>query len=256
MIEPTSLIESIKAYWNEHIHDMGITTQPIGSIGFFRELEAYRFDKLRYLQEIVDSSANRGKQLLEVGCGIGTDLIHFARAGALVTGIDLSEVSIELARRNFKLSGYVDNLFVMNDQELRFDDETYDVVYAHGVLPYTADDQLMIDEIRRVLKPGGEAILMAYNKYSWLNLLSKVAMVELEHQDAPVFRLHSLQDFRGLLKRFKNVHIVTERFPVKTMLHRGLKGAMYNLLFVRVFNLIPRLLVRPIGWHLIAFANK
>lgn len=251
-----SLLDAISNYWNEHIHDLEIATHPVGSPGFFQELDEYRFDKLRYLPQLVDFSAYRGKLLLEVGCGVGIDLIRFARGGAIVTGVDLAKVSIDLARRNFKHNDLSADLQVMNGEALKFEDNSFDVVYAHGVLQYTANARQMIHELHRVLKPGGEAILMVYNKYSWLNLLSKLMKVELEHEDAPVLNKYSIGEFQDLLKPFTTVRLVPERFPVKTRLHHGLKAKLYNGLFVGTFHMLPKSLVRPTGWHLMAFARK
>lgn len=249
-------IEAIRAYWNEHIHDLEIATHPIGSRGFFRELDEYRFDKLRYLPRLVSFDGYGDKELLEVGCGVGIDLVRFARGGARVSGIDLAETSIELARQYFQGEGLDAELAVMNGEDMTFPDATFDVVYAHGVLQYTANAAKMIDEIYRVLKPGGEAITMVYNRHSWLNGLSKLMKVELEHEDAPVLCKYSIREYRQLLKPFSEAEIIPERFPVPSRLHGGLKGALYNRLFVGAFNTVPRTLVRPLGWHLMAFARK
>lgn len=251
-----SLLAAIRAYWNEHIHDLEIANHPVGTAEFFQELDAYRFDKLRYLLQVVDFSAYRGKQLLEIGCGVGIDLVRFARAGAIVTGIDLAEVSINLAQQNFDQNGLTADLQIMNGESLQFDDNSFDVVYAHGVLQYTADAQKMIVELHRVLRPGGEAILMVYNKISWLNGLSKLTKVELEHEDAPVLKKYSIAEFKRLLIPFGRVKIIPERFPVKTQLHHGLKARLYNDVFVGLFNLLPKPLVRPLGWHIMAFVYK
>ena len=251
-----TLINTIAKYWDEHIHDLAIVTQPIGSRGFFQELEDYRFDKLSYLPELVDFSAYREKTMLEIGCGAGIDLVRFAREGAQVTGVDLSPTGIELARQNFEYNGLVAELCVMNGEALDFKDNSFDMVYAHGVLQYTANPANMAAEIYRVLKPGGQAILMVYNKYSWLNLLSKVMQVSLEHEDAPVLRKFSVWEFRQLLRPFQSYRIIPERFPVKSRLHGGWKGKLYNTAFVGVFNGLPKFLVRPSGWHLIALAVK
>jgi ubiquinone/menaquinone biosynthesis C-methylase UbiE len=251
-----ALLAEIRNYWNAHIHDLEIATQPVGTAGFFQELAEYRFDKLRYLPQVVNFAAYRGKQLLEVGCGVGIDLVRFAQAGASVTGVDLAEASIDLARRYFAQAGLAADLQVMNGEALEFDDCSFDAVYAHGVLQYTADAQKMVDEIHRVLRSGGEAVLMVYNKYSWLNLLSKVMKVDLEHEDAPALRLYSIKQFRSLLESFAEVRIVPERFPVKTRLHHGLKATLYNDLFVRGFGYLPKAAIRPLGWHIIAFARK
>ncbi len=251
-----ALLEQIRAYWNDHIHDLEIATHPIGSAEFFQELDEYRFDKLRYLPVLVDFSAYRGKRLLEVGCGVGIDLVRFAQADTEVTGVDLAEVSIDLAKKNFEHNGLAGDLRVMNGEALLFEDNSFDVVYAHGVLQYTADAERMIAELHRVLKPGGEAIMMVYNRISWLNFLSKVMSVGLEHEDAPVLKKYSIGEFRQLLRPFSGVRIVPERFPVETRLQSGLKALLYNKLFVKTFNLMPRSWVRRYGWHLMAFAVK
>lgn len=252
----SGLLAEIRDYWNLHIHDLEVATQPVGTAGFFRELAEYRFEKLHYLPQVVDFSAYQGKRLLEVGCGVGTDLIRFAHAGAIVTGVDLAEVSIDLARKNFAQDGMTAALWVMNGENLGFADGSFDVAYAHGVLQYTADAEQMIRELHRVLRPGGEAILMVYNKYSWLNLLSKLMRVALEHEDAPVLRLYSIKQFKTMLSSFAEVRIVPERFPVKTRLHRGPKATLYNDLFVTGFNSLPKRVIRPFGWHIMAFARK
>ena len=247
---------AIQNYWDAHIHDQEIAKHPVGSAEFFRELEDYRFEKLSYLPQLVDFSRYRGKHLVEIGCGVGIDLARFARGGALVTGIDLAPRAIDLARRNFEINRLKANLYLMNGEALEFEDNVFDVVYAHGVLQYTADAKKMISEIHRVLRPDGEAILMVYNKYSWLNLISRLTKVGLEHQDAPVLKVFSAREFKRLLKPFPRVCIRAERFPVRTRLHRGLKAVIYNEIFVRAFSLLPKSLSRPFGWHLMAFAYK
>ncbi len=254
--KPGLAIEAIRAYWNERIHDQEIARHPVGSLEFFQELEAYRFEKLDYLTRVVDFAAYKGKRLLEVGCGVGTDLVRFARHGAQVTGIDLAEASIELANQNFALNGVSGELRVMDGEQLQFDDCSFDAVYAHGVLQYTDDPLEVVREIRRVLKPGGEAILMGYNRYSWLYALSKLFGTRLEHEDAPAFKTFSIPQFRRMLSGFSHVKITPERFPVKTRLHSGLKARVYNALFVGAFNLIPKPIVRPFGWHIMARAIK
>jgi ubiquinone/menaquinone biosynthesis C-methylase UbiE len=250
------LIRAIRTYWNERIHDLEIARHPVGTKKFFKELDAYRFDKLDYLPRVVDFTGYPGKKLLEVGCGVGLDLVRFARGGAKTTGIDLAAVSIDLAKKNFAFQGVTGNLQVMDGEHLDFDDDSFDVVYAHGVLQYTANIEKMIAEIRRVLKPGGEAISMVYNRYSWLNFMSKLFGVKLEHEDAPVLNRFSIREFQNMLSGFTRIQIIPERFPVPTRLHHGLKAAVYNGLFVSSFNLLPKRLVRPLGWHLMAKAIK
>jgi SAM-dependent methyltransferase len=250
------LIEVIRAYWNKRIHDLEIARHPVGSKEFFEELAAYRYEKLDYLPKVVDFAGYRDKKLLEIGCGVGLDLARFARGGAVVTGVDLAEVSIDLAKKNLGFQGVTGNLEVMDGERLDFDDNSFDVAYAHGVLQYTANIRTMIEQIRRILKPGGEAILMVYNRYSWLNFMSKLFGVKLEHEDAPVLNTFSIRQFRQMLSGFSQVEIIPERFPVPTRLHHGIKAAVYNGVFVTAFNILPKPMVRPLGWHLMAKAIK
>ncbi len=255
-IDPDSLLGKVQRYWNEKIHDLEMTSHEPGTPEFFRDLDEYRFDKLRYLPRVVDFSGYRGKRLLEVGCGIGTDLVRFAAGGAQVVGVDLSSTALELARKNARCSGVPAELGLANGEDLPFEDGSFDVVYAHGVLQYTADPARMVAECRRVLTAGGAAIFMVYNRISWLNALSKLMKVSLEHEDAPVLRKFSIRQFQELLGGFEQVRIVPERFPVRSRLHGGWKGFVYNRLFVDLFNLLPRGLVRRFGWHLMAFCER
>ena len=251
------MITEIQRYWNHRIHDLEMTDEPVGTRAFFDDLDDYRYDKLRYLPQLVDFSAYQGQRLLEVGCGIGTDLVRFATGGARVTGVDLAQTAIDLAHQNFVLHGVTaDELRVANGEALPYPDATFDVVYGHGVVQYTADAAQLICECHRVLKPGGTGIFMVYNRVSWLNALSKVMKVPLEHEDAPVLVKYSIAEFRQLLSPFAEVRIVPERFPVKSRLHGGWKGVAFNTFFVGAFNALPRGLVRPLGWHLMAFCRK
>lgn len=255
-MDHNNMIADITAYWDSHIHDLAIVTNPVGTPGFFRQLDEYRYDKLNYLPRLVDFDSYRGKTLLEIGCGAGVDLVRFARAGTVVTGVDLSRTAIDLARQNIAQNGLDASLQIMNGEALQFADDSFDVVYAHGVLQYTADTGKMVSEIHRVLRPGGEAIMMVYNRISWLNLMRKVTKVPLEHEDAPVLKKFSIAEFKQLLKPFKRYTIIPERFPVRTKLHSGLKARLFNDVFVGTFNRMPGAWVRPFGWHLMAFAVK
>ena len=249
-------IEDVRNYWNAHIHDLEITSHPVGSPGFFSDLDQYHFEKLHHLPRLIAFDGYRGKRVLEVGCGAGTDLVRFAKGGAIVTGIDLSPSAIALARENFAQQGLQADLREADGERLPFADNTFDLVYAHGVVQYTADDRRLVEECRRVLKPGETAIFQVYNRVSWLNALSKLMKVPLEHEDAPVLGKYSASELRALLAGFADVRIVEERFPVKSRLHRGWKGVLFNTFFVGTFNALPRALVRRFGWHLLAFCRK
>jgi SAM-dependent methyltransferase len=253
---PDSEAARIRAYWNSHIHDLAISQHPAGTPGFFADLDQYHFEKLHHLLRLVDFDGQRGRRVLDVGCGAGVDLVRFARAGAEATGIDAAAAAIALARANLTQQGLPVRLVVGDGERLPFADDTFDYVFAHGVLQYTANDRQLAAECRRTLKPGGTAFFQGYNRISWLNALSKLMKVDLEHVDAPVLKKYSLREFRAVLGGFSDVSLVTERFPVRSRLHGGWKGALFNGAFVGTFNALPRTLTRRFGWHLIAICRK
>lgn len=247
---------AVRAYWDSHIHDLEISRHPPGSAGFFADLDQYHFEKLHHLLRLVRFSDWAGKDVLDVGCGAGVEVVRFARAGARVVGVDVSEQAVRLTAANVAQQGLSARLVVADGDALPLPDACVDYVFAHGVVQYAADDRRVVSEVHRVLRPGGTALFQVYNRVSWLQLLSTVMKVPLEHEDAPVLRRYSLGEFRALVAPFSSVQIIPERFPVKSRLHKGWKGAVYNAAFVGTFNALPRRLVRRFGWHLLALCRK
>ena len=126
--------QAVRQYWNVHIHDLEITRHPVASAGFFADLEQYHFEKLHHLLTLVPFDQYSGRRVLEVGCGAGTDLIRFARNGAVVTGVDIASSAIALAKTNFSLDGLRGDLMVADGEQLPFGAGYFDLVYAHGVV--------------------------------------------------------------------------------------------------------------------------
>ena len=130
------------------------------------------------------------------------------------------------------------------------------------VVTLDADLQNPPEEIKKLLARMDEGYdyvggVRRMRQDPWLRrALSKLMKVGLEHDDAPVLLKFSEGEFRRLLARFRDVRVVPERFPVKSRLHGGWKGTVYNGLFVGTFNALPRALVRRFGWHLLAFCSK
>jgi ubiquinone/menaquinone biosynthesis C-methylase UbiE len=254
MLQPTSAV--VRQYWDAHIHDLEISTHAPGTAGFFADLDQYHFEKLHHLLRLIDFDAWRGKAVLDVGCGAGVEVVRFARAGAHTAGIDISAQAVRLTSQNLAHQRLNASLAVADGEHLPFPDNSFDFIFAHGVVQYVADDRAVVSECRRVLKPGGTLVVQVYNRISWLHLLSKVMKVPLEHEDAPVLRRYSIGEFRTLVGGFQTVEIIPERFPVKSRLHKGWKGALFNAGFVGTFNALPRAWVRRFGWHLLAICRK
>jgi len=156
----------------------------IGTREFFDRVEAHRYEVYApWMRELMGFDAFSGRKLLEVGCGMGSDLLQFARGGALVTGLDYTPRSIEISRRRFSMYDVPGRFTVGDAENLPFPDASFDVVYSNGVLHHTPDTQRAIDEVHRVLRPGGIAKIMLYHRsslYYWLSIVLKHGIVRGE----------------------------------------------------------------------------
>ncbi len=139
----------------------------VASPEFFNEVEAERYGdpfKYRYLPGIAEFNDHADEKVLEVGVGLGTDILQYARGGSDVFGIDLTHRAVELTKRRFSLNKLSGTFKQASFTEIPFEDNFFDLVYSFGVLHHSEETQQGIDEIHRVLKPGGRAIVMLYHK--------------------------------------------------------------------------------------------
>lgn len=249
-------LAAVRAYWSEQVGHWPIATAPVGTAAYFEQTEAYRYDKLDYLERRIDFTSYTGMRVLDLGCGLGNDGVRFARGGAIVTGVDLAPRAVELARANFAQRGLAGTFVEGNGEEVELRDGSFDLVWCHTVLHFTPEPARMVREIHRVLAPGGQAILMGVNRRSWMRLMHRLARVEIDHLAAPVFHWFTREEFAALLAPFAEARVVVERFPIRTKVHQGLKAQLFNALFVDAFNALPRAWVEGVGHHLLAFATK
>ena len=108
----------------------------------------------------------RGCRVLEIGCGLGTMAMNWARHGARITAIDLNPVSVAQTSRRFELLGLNGEILHMDANALGFADATFDYVYSFGVLHHSPDLSRSIAELFRVLRSGGGFGVMVYNRAS------------------------------------------------------------------------------------------
>lgn len=241
----------------------------LGTREFFDEVERYRYQEYApWMPRVMEFEKFRGARLLEVGCGMGTDLLQFARGGAICTGIDLTPRSIEITRHRFKLYG-ADGDFMLSDGEhLPFRSESFDVVYSNGVLHHTPDTAGSIREVHRVLRPGGTAKVMLYHRNSlnyWLEIVLRRGVLGLEFlrgrsaeeimsrviefsdsNARPLVKVYSRKEVRELFGMFKDVRVEVEQLTRSEL--RIFSPLVSDSLFDR--------LCQSIGWNVIITAKK
>ena len=161
------LKERVRAFWQENPCGTKFADAPPGSRRFYELVEEHRYKKEWHIPEAAQFAHAKDLAVLEVGCGLGTDGAQFAKAGARYTGIDLTDAAVELAKRRFELFDLPGTFRVTDAERLDFPDNSFDLVYSHGVLHHTPDTAAAIREIHRVLRPGGKAVVMLYHRDSY-----------------------------------------------------------------------------------------
>ena len=164
-------IADVQRYWDARPCNIRHSPKPVGSAEYFAEVEARKYLVEPHIPEFAEFERWRGKRVLEVGCGIGTDTINFARAGADVTAVELSSESLRIARERAEVMDLADRIDFRqaNAEELStaLSGEPYDLVYSFGVIHHTPHPERALAEIRRQLSPGGVLKLMVYHRHSW-----------------------------------------------------------------------------------------
>lgn len=171
--DPTSAREA-GSFWSTYQPGFRVTDAQPGSSEFYERIEQHRYETEPAIREFARFEERGGARVLELGCGIGTDGANFARNGAEYVGLDQSPTALSLARRRFAAETVGGEFVQGSATELPFPDESFDVVYSCGVLHHFTRTQVAVDEIHRVLRPGGEAIVMLYHRASlnyWFTIL-------------------------------------------------------------------------------------
>jgi ubiquinone/menaquinone biosynthesis C-methylase UbiE len=168
-----------------------------------------------YLRPFAKFEDGRGRDVLEIGIGMGADHVEWARSQPRsLTGIDLTERAIEFTRARLATAGLASNLVVADAENLPFADESFDLVYSWGVLHHSPDTAAAFREVGRVLRPGGIARIMIYHSWSLTGLMlwtrygllrgrPTVPFSEIydQHLESPGTKAYSKAEAEGLCKQ-------------------------------------------------------
>lgn len=262
-------IDAVREYWDHRPCNVRHSTQPIGTREYFNEVEERRYFVEPHILSFSEFDKWRGKKVLEIGCGIGTDMINFARHGAHVTVVDLSRNSIGLARKRAAVFDLQDRIqfYVADAESLRaiVPIEPYDLIYSVGAIHHTPHPDRALNEMRYYTKSGTTVKLILYNRHSWKTLwilavhgkgrFWRLSELIAQHSEAephcPVTYAYSKRDVRRLVKlcgwclvTLQSRHIFPWRIPDYRQ-HRYVK--------VWYFRWLPRVILtwleRRFGWH-------
>ena len=249
------ILEEIADFWTYQLNnEIYLRNHPHvvrGSKEYFDIILSQREKYIYYFETMTTYlKGSPSSQLLEVGCGMGTDTIVFERNGFNVTGIDLTPAHITLAKRLFDIYNARGSFIQGNAERLPFPDNSFGSVYSFGVLHHTPKTQTAIKEIHRVLMPKGRAVIMLYNKRTLNNLAHIITRKGFENvklgEDSPVTHRFSKADVIKMCKDFNACHVKTEY--------------LFGAGWAKIYSYIPRpvflVLSKLFGWHLVIFAQK
>jgi len=227
----STLKDRVRAFWQENPCGTKFADAPPGSRKFYELVEEHRYHKEWHIPTAAGFTQAKNLRVLEVGCGLGTDGAQFARAGAIYTGIDLTDAAIDLARRRFELFQLPGTFRVADAERLDFPDNTFDIVYSHGVLHHTPDTAAAVREVHRVLRPGGKAVVMLYHRDSYnyrvnISMLRRTG-VKLLKWNAGVKLVHLLtgEPQESLREHARQLKTQSEYLNSEEFLSRNTDGA-------------------------------
>lgn len=164
MLQGTSdrdLKARVHDYWNEAACGSTTTSKTKFSREYFDEIEAHRYRVEPEILSFADFPTARGKKVLEVGVGAGTDFLQWVKAGAHAHGVDLTSEAVDHVTARLDAYGLrAEDVRVADCESLPFEDDSFDLVYSWGVIHHTPDTHRALAEIVRVCRPGGTCKVM------------------------------------------------------------------------------------------------
>jgi 2-polyprenyl-3-methyl-5-hydroxy-6-metoxy-1,4-benzoquinol methylase len=262
-------IDRVREFWNARPCNVRHSPKPVGTREYFDEVEARRYFVEPHIPAFADFARWRGRRVLEIGCGIGTDTVNFVRAGARVTAIELSDLSATFARRRLEVYGLAGGatIHVGNAEELPsvVAAGTFDLVYSFGVIHHSPHPRRIIEHAMRYMGPESELRLMVYSRVSYKLFrmmrqegvwdMSRIDELIARHSEAqtgcPVTYTYSDETARALLDGFRildmhKTHIFTWDVDAYTR-YEYRKSPEW----ARVSDAELARLERELGWHLL-----
>lgn len=213
-------LKQVQQYWNERPCNIKHSNKKVGTKEYFEEVMKKKYFAEPHTIDFAEFSKWKGKKVLDIGCGIGTIALSFAKAGAIVTAFDLSNKSLSICKNGFESYGLKGTFINGNAEHLSdyFDnDEKFDLIWSFGVIHHTPNPENVFKEIRKLIKPDGEARIMLYSKVSFkmfeimkdynrwdMSEIKETIELQSEAQyGCPVTYTYSFNEIRSILQKYQ-----------------------------------------------------
>jgi ubiquinone/menaquinone biosynthesis C-methylase UbiE len=253
-------IEDVKDYWDRQPCNIKHSNAQVGTLEYFNQVEERKYFVEPHIPSFAEFPNWAGKRVLEIGCGIGTDAVNFARHGALYTGIELSRESLKMAKERFEVFD-LKGEFVEGDIEsldLSVFQEKFDLIYSFGVLHHTPSLEKALTQIRRLCDSKTRFKVMVYAKNSWKQKMIDAGLDQPEAQyGCPIANSYDQNEIKGIFKfsRFE-IETITQAhiFPYVVQDYKK-----YQYTKEKWFESMPeevfRTLENAFGWHMLIDAQ-
>ena len=253
----TVTINEVKKYWDDRPCNVKHSKKEVGTKEYFDEVERKRYTAEPHIPSFAGFSDTKGKKVLEVGCGMATEGINYARAGATYTGTDLSIESLDLAKKRFKVYNNKGNFYLGNSEELSsfVPIETYDLIYSFGVIHHSPHPEKIISEIKKYMNKDSTLKIMLYASESWKNYMIEAGYDQPEAQyGCPIANTYTKDEVRKLLDGFDVTIEQNHIFPYQIEPYkRGefVKQPWFEEMPDEIFEVLKK----NLGWHLLITAK-
>jgi len=249
-------IEEVRSYWDARPCNIRHSTAPVGTREYFDQVDARRYFVEPHIIDFAEFERWAGKSVLEVGCGIGSDTIRFARAGASVTAVELSTASLDIARQRAEVYGLSDRIrFLEGDAEnlsALLHDESFDLIYSFGVLHHTPDPAAAIQNLRKLCSPRTELRIMLYARNSWKDAMIRAGLDQPEAASGcPIAATYTADEAADLLQGFRILEMRQDHiFPyvIESYVNHAYEVQSW---FACMPPAMFEALKRSFGWHLL-----
>jgi 2-polyprenyl-3-methyl-5-hydroxy-6-metoxy-1,4-benzoquinol methylase len=252
-------LQKVRNYWNRRPCNIRHSNKPIGTKRYFQEVEKKKYFVEPHIPLFAEFSKWKGKRVLEIGCGIGTDAVSFARAGADYTAVELSASSLEIARQRFKVFGLTGRFIAGNAEKVSqlLPREKFDLIYSFGVIHHTLWPDKVVSDVVKLMGPKSEFRFMVYAKNSWKHFMILAGIDQPEAQSGcPIAITYDKGEICKLLKGFRIVDLKqTHIFPYQIPAY---KKGKYKLQpwFASMPRKMFQALENHLGWHWLIRCRK
>lgn len=269
----TVSIDEVKKFWNNRPCNVRHSKKTIGSRAYFDEVEQRKYFVEPHIPPFAEFERWRGKRVLEIGCGIGTEAINFARHGALLTVIELSEESLEITKKRFEVYGLPATFILGNAEDLDTllpKDAAFDLIWSFGVIHHSPHPKNILKKCHNFLKDDGEIRMMVYSKISYKlfhlmketgrwdfgSLDTLIAAYSEAQTGCPITYSYTIEGAKKLFDDFtivdiRKAHIFSWNIPKYITYHYEKEDCFKN-----VSDDFFQELESELGWHMLIKAKK